>query len=108
MLIADGVADVGMPPDGVAGLDFRDRNHAGHQLLVPLGTDAESAAGPGSTEIVFRDVVLQRAQEHIGNAVGDWDEPQRPVARSLPRQRRPTLIGAEHAADGGRGDLRRL
>ena len=65
-------------------------------------------AGLCAAEIVFRNVVLQRTQEHVGNAVGDRDELQRPIARSLPCQRRPALIGAEDAADGGRRDLARL
>ena len=46
VLVADGVADVGMPPDRVAGLDFRDGDQAGHQFRVPLGADAERTAGP--------------------------------------------------------------
>jgi len=60
VLVADGVADVGMPPGRVAGLDLRDRDHAGHEFGVPLGADAKGAAGPGAAEIVLGDVVLER------------------------------------------------
>jgi hypothetical protein len=61
VLVGDGVTDVGMPPDRVPGLDFRDRDQAGQQLLVPLGADVQGAPELRAAEVVLRDVVLQRA-----------------------------------------------
>ena len=103
VLLADGVADVGVPPDRIARLNFRNGDHAGHQLRMPLGADAKGAPGLRAAEIVFRDVILERTQEDIGNAVSDGDEPQRSVARSLSCQRRPALIGAEALQTAGEG-----
>ena len=104
-----GMNVVGMPPDRVTGLDFRDRDDAGHQLLVPPGPTPRARPGLGATEIVSATSSCIARRSIVGDAVGDRDEPQRPVRqRALPRQRRPALIGAEHAADGGRGELSRL
>ena len=43
-------------------------------LGVPFGADAERAAGRGAAEIVLRHVVLERAEQHIGDALGDRDQ----------------------------------
>ena len=74
---------------------------AGHHVGVPFRADAERAAGRRAAQIVLGHVVLKRAQQHIGDAFGDRDQAQRAVLRPLPGQRRPALIGAEHAADRG-------
>ncbi len=105
MLVADRMADVGVPPDRVARLDLGDGHHAGHHLRMPFRADAERPAGRGAAEVVLRDVVLQGAEEHVGDALGDRDELQRAVLRALAGQRRPALIGAEHRAHRRRGDL---
>ena len=46
---------------------------------MPKARPACSAA-----EIVFRNIVLQGTQENVRDAVGDGDELQRAIARSLP------------------------
>lgn len=103
VLVADGVADVCLPPDRVAGL-----NSPGSRPVRESALGATSGLTPRTRPgfVPRRPSSATSAgnaqQQHVGNAVRDRDQPQRPVAQSLPRQRRPASIGAEDAAVGGR------
>src|SRR5258708_21775997 len=72
---------------------------------MPLRADAERTAWGRAAQISLGDVVLKRAKEHVGNALRDRNEPQSAVFRPLACQRRPALIGAEHAAYRRRRNL---
>ena len=48
VLVANGVTDVGVPEDGVAGHDFRDGDEAGDEIGMPLGADTERTAWGGA------------------------------------------------------------
>ena len=56
---------------------------------MPLFRDRQRAARRRITQIVVGDVVLQRAQQHIGHGVGDRHQIQRAGVGALRRQRRP-------------------
>src|SRR5437773_4014666 len=105
VLVADGMADVRVPEHRVAGHDLWDGDQAGDEIGVPLRADAKRAAWGCAAQIRLIHVVLKRAKEYIGNALRDRNEPQSSVFGPLACQRRPALIGAEHAAHGGRRNL---
>ena len=75
---------------------------------MPFRADPERAARRSPAQIPLLHVVLQRAEKDVRNTLRDGNEPQRAVFRSLARQRRPALVGPEHAADRRRRNLARL
>src|SRR5580704_6403990 len=72
---------------------------------MPLRADPKRTSWGRAAQISFVHIVLKRAKEHIGNALSDRNEAQSAVVRSLACQRRPALIGSEHAADRRRRNL---
>src|SRR4029077_9374576 len=72
---------------------------------MPLRAYPERPAWGRAAQISLVHVVLKRAEEHVGDALRDRNEEQSAVFRPLAGQRRPALIGAEHAAYSGRWNL---
>src|SRR5580658_8096461 len=61
-----------------------------------------------STQIVFGDIILQRAQQDVHHRLGDRNQLQRAVSLSLASQRSPSLKRPEHRANSRRGNLTNL
>src|SRR5580704_7178156 len=105
VLVADGMADVCVPEHCVAGHDLWDGDQAGDEIGMPLRADAERTAGGRAAQISLVHILLKSAKEHVGDALRDGNEAESAVFRPLACERRPALIGAEHAAHRGRRNL---
>ena len=62
MPVLDSMNDIGMPPDSVAGLDYRDRNIGPQKLGVIGAAYGQGARRRGTAKLVFGNIVLKRAQ----------------------------------------------
>ena len=97
---------VGVPPDGVAGLDVRDAGERAQEQRVPLLVDREDLADGDAAHVVLGDVGQQRAQQHVDHRLGDRDGEEHALVVRHVRQRGPALEGAECRAHRGARVLR--